>query len=77
MPMYALGVVLQINTLSDEFVKQVWYADDAIACGCLADVQLVESSCFIYTAYHKIKITCSVSKGINSTVHFGGWSLFF
>ena len=29
MPMYALGV----DALSDDFVKQVWYADDASTCG--------------------------------------------
>ena len=77
MPMYGLGVVPLINTLSDEFVKQVWYADDVIACGCLADVQRWWNHLVSCTLYHKIKITCSVSKGINSTVHFGGWSLFF
>ena len=38
MPMYALGVVPLINTLSDDFIKQVWYADDATACGCLSEV---------------------------------------
>jgi len=38
MPMYALGVVTLINTLSDDFVKQVWYADDATACGSLPDI---------------------------------------
>ena len=32
MPMYALGVVPLVNTLSDDFVKQVWDADDATAC---------------------------------------------
>ena len=39
MPMYALGVVPLINSLSDDFVSQVWYADDATACGCLSDVR--------------------------------------
>ena len=39
MPMYALGVVPLINTLSDDFVKQVWYADDATACGSLPDIR--------------------------------------
>ena len=38
MPMYALGVVPLINALSDDFIKQVWYADDATACGHLADI---------------------------------------
>ena len=38
MPMYALGVVPLIKTLSDDFVKQVWYADDATACGSLPDI---------------------------------------
>ena len=33
MPMYALGVVPLINALCDDLVKQVWYADDASACG--------------------------------------------
>jgi len=39
MPVYALGVVPFINALSDNFVKQVWYADDATACGHLADIR--------------------------------------
>ena len=39
MPMYALGVVPLINSLSDDLVNQVWYADDASACGCLSDVR--------------------------------------
>ena len=33
MPMYASGIVSLINALSDDRVKQVWYADDATACG--------------------------------------------
>ena len=37
-PMYALEVVPLINTLSDDFVKQVWYADDATTCGSLSDI---------------------------------------
>ena len=39
MPMYALGVIPLINALSDDFIKQVWYADDAFACGRLIDVR--------------------------------------
>ena len=39
MPMYALGVVPLINALSDDSIKQVWYADDASACGRLMDVR--------------------------------------
>jgi len=38
MPMYASGIVSLINALSDDYVKQVWYADDATACGRLMDV---------------------------------------
>ena len=38
MPMYALGVVPLINALSDDFIKQVGYADDASAWGRLIDV---------------------------------------
>ena len=38
-PMYALGVVPLINALSDHSIKQVWYADDASACGRLMDVR--------------------------------------
>ena len=38
MPMYALGIVPLINGLSNDFIKQVWYADDASACGRLMDV---------------------------------------
>ena len=33
MPMYALGIVPLINALSNDFIKQVWHADDASACG--------------------------------------------
>ena len=33
MPIYALGVAPLINALSDDCIKQVWYADDATACG--------------------------------------------
>ena len=39
MPMYALGVVPLINSLSADFVSQVWYADDTTACRCLSDVR--------------------------------------
>ena len=38
MPMYTLGIVPLINGLSNDFIKQVWYADDASACGRLMDV---------------------------------------
>ena len=37
MHLYALGVVPLINALSDDFIKQVWYADDASACVSLMD----------------------------------------
>jgi len=37
MPMYALGVIPLINTLTDDLNKQVLYAEDATACGCLSD----------------------------------------
>ena len=36
MPMHALGTILLINVLSDDRVKQAWYADDATACGGLS-----------------------------------------
>ena len=39
MPMYALGVIPLISALSMENVQQVWYADDATACGKLAGVR--------------------------------------
>ena len=39
MPMYALGTVPLINALSDDHIKQVWYADDATACGSLMDIR--------------------------------------
>ena len=39
MPMCALGAVPLINALSDDYIKQVWYADDATACGRLIDVR--------------------------------------
>ena len=29
---YRRDVNLYINTLTDDFIKQVWYADDATAC---------------------------------------------
>jgi len=42
MPMYvhnyALGIVPLVNALSDDRMKQVWYADDATVCGQLMDV---------------------------------------
>ena len=38
MSMYSLGIVPLINALSNNFIKQVWYADDASACGRLIDV---------------------------------------
>ena len=38
MPMYALGVVPLISALSDDFIEQVWYADDVCACSRLMDV---------------------------------------
>ena len=38
-PMYALGAVPLIKTLSDYFVKHVWYANDATACGSLPDIR--------------------------------------
>jgi len=41
MPMYALGVILLINCLSEIDVKQIWYADDVTACGCLEERTLV------------------------------------
>ena len=37
LPMYALGVVPLINALSDDFINQIWYADDVSACGRLID----------------------------------------
>ena len=39
MPMYALGTIPLINALSDDHIKQVWYADDATACDRLMDVR--------------------------------------
>ena len=39
MPMYALSVVPLINALTDDCIKQVWYADNATACGQLIDVR--------------------------------------
>ena len=39
MPMYALGTIPLINALSDDRIKQVWYTDDATACGRLMDVR--------------------------------------
>ena len=39
MPMYALGTVPLINALRDDHIKQVWYADDATACGNLLDIR--------------------------------------
>ena len=33
MPMYALGVIPMINCLGGSSVQQIWYADDATACG--------------------------------------------
>ena len=41
MPMYALGTIPLINALSDDHIKQVWYADDATACGRLMDVRFL------------------------------------
>ena len=38
MPMYALGVVPLIIALSDDFVKQIWYVDDASTWSQLMDV---------------------------------------
>ena len=38
MPMYALGIIPLINALSDDHIKQVWYADDATACGNLMGI---------------------------------------
>ena len=37
--MYALGTVSLINVLSDDHIKQIWYADDATACGSLLDLR--------------------------------------
>ena len=37
MPMYALGTIPLINCLSGH-LTQVWYANDATACGCLSDI---------------------------------------
>ena len=39
MLMYALGTVPLINALRDDHIKQVWYADDATACGSLMDIR--------------------------------------
>ena len=33
MPMYALALLPLINSLSDDAIKQIWYADDAASCG--------------------------------------------
>jgi len=39
MPMYALGVIPLIKSLSGSSVQQIWYADDATACGSLKDLR--------------------------------------
>ena len=39
MPMYALGVLPLIDCISGDLM-QVWYADDATACGSLSELRL-------------------------------------
>jgi len=39
MPMYALGVLPLIHKLDAHSVTQIWYADDACACGSLQDLR--------------------------------------
>ncbi|XP_065893485.1 uncharacterized protein [Dysidea avara] len=39
MPMYALGVIPLIESLSGSCVQQIWYADDATACGGLKELR--------------------------------------
>ena len=39
MPMYTLGTVPLINALSDDHIKQAWYADDVTACDKLVNVR--------------------------------------
>ena len=41
MTMYALGVIPLIECLSSDSVRQIWYADDATACGSLMMLQFV------------------------------------
>ena len=40
MPMYALGVLPLIDCISGDLNMQVWYADDATACGSLSELRL-------------------------------------
>ena len=39
MAMYAIGILPLIRSLSNESIKQVWYADDSAACGDLAHLR--------------------------------------
>ena len=38
MPMYALGALPLIHQLDAHSVTQIWYTDDACACGSLQDL---------------------------------------
>jgi len=39
MPMYALGAIPLIDCLDGSSVHQIWYADDATACGGLKELR--------------------------------------
>ena len=39
MPMYALALLPLINSLSDDAIKQIWYADDAASCGQIENIR--------------------------------------
>jgi len=62
MPMNTLMVVPLTNNMSDDFIKQVWYTNNATACGCLSDLQcwwdhLVSTGpSYAYFLTHLIKV---------------------